>query len=93
MTQSRNPARRRLSTMLNREVPIVLILGVTAWLGPPRLSWWAGWAMVAVLILTPIGRVWWLASRWMRFDRRYAWIGWGLLAAVGVAAAIALVLR
>lgn len=93
MASSRNPARRRLSTVLNREVPIVLVLGLAAWLAPATISTWAGWAMVAVLILTPIGRVLWLVARWMRFDRAFAWTGVGLLAAVGAAAAVAVALR
>ncbi len=80
--------------VLNREIPIVMVLGVIAWLAPsPRVSVWAGWAMVAVLILTPIGRIGWLASRWIRFDRRYGWVAWGLLTAVGVVAVLAALLR
>jgi hypothetical protein len=93
MARSRNPARRRLSTVLNREVPGVLALGVVAWLAPPTISRVAGWAMVVVLIATPIGRVGWLAARWMRFDRRFAWAGWALLVAVAATAAVAVVLR
>ena len=93
MARSRNPARRRLSMVLNREIPIVLVLGVVAWLGPPRVAVVAGWAMVAVLVATPIARVAWLSARWMRFDRTFAWIGWGLLAAILTAAAIAVGLR
>lgn len=93
MARSRNPARRRLSTVLNREVPIVLVLGVVAWLAPAPMSRWSGWAMVAVLILTPIARVGWLSARWMRFDRSFAWAGVALLVTVGAAGAIAAVLR
>lgn len=79
--------------VLNREVPIVLVLGVVAWLGPTRVAVVAGWTMVAVLVLTPIGRIAWLSARWMRFDRTFAWIGWGLLAAIVAAAALAVSLR
>jgi hypothetical protein len=93
MSQSRNPARRRLSLALNREIPIVLALGIAAWVLPGTPAVLAGWAMVVVLILTPIGRVGWLASRWSRFDRAFAVRAWGLLAAVAVAAAVAVVLR
>ncbi|MBW3603744.1 MAG: hypothetical protein KY460_02340 [Actinobacteria bacterium] len=93
MARSRNPARRRLSTVLNGEVPIVLVLGVVAWLAPAPVSRWSGWAMVSVLVLTPIGRVAWLSARWMRFDRSFAWVGVALLVTVGAAAAIAVVLR
>jgi hypothetical protein len=85
MSQSRNPARRRLSLALNREI--------AAWVLPGTPAVLAGWAMVVVLILTPIGRVGWLASRWSRFDRAFAVRAWGLLAAVAVAAAVAVVLR
>lgn len=93
MARSRNPARRRLSAVLNREVPIVLALGVVAWLAPHRVAVAAGWTMIAVLVVTPIARVAWLSARWMRFDRTFAWLGWGLVAAVVAAAALALGLR
>lgn len=93
MARSRNPARRRLSTALNREVPIVLVLGAIAWLAPGTMSHVAGWAMVGVLIATPIGRVGWLAARWMRFDRGFAWAGWALLSVVAAAAVTAVALR
>lgn len=93
MASSRNPARRRMSTVLNREVAIVLVLGMIAWLAPATASTGAGWALVAVLILTPIGRVAWLSARWMRFDRPFAWTGVGLLTAVAAAAALAVALR
>ncbi|CAN5865115.1 hypothetical protein BH23ACT10_BH23ACT10_38810 [soil metagenome] len=93
MASSRNPARRRMSVALNREVPIVLALGMIAWLAPVTASTWAGWALVAVLILTPIGRVAWLSARWMRFDRPFAWVGIGLIATVAAAAAVAVALR
>lgn len=93
MAPSRNPARRQLSMVLNREVPVVLVLGMIAWLAPGAVSRPAGWAMVAVLILTPIGRVGWLAARWMRFDRRFAWAGWGLLASIAAVALLAVLLR
>jgi len=93
MARSRNPARRRLSAVLNREVPVVLALGVVAWLAPGTPSRVAGWTMVAVLIVTPVGRVGWLARRWMRFDPRFAWTAWGLLGAITAATALAVVLR
>jgi hypothetical protein len=93
MPKSRNPARRRLSAVLNGEVPIVMALGLVALLTHGQLERVAGWAMVAVLIATPIGRVAWLASRWMRFDRTFAWAGWGLLSVLGAAAAMAVMLR
>lgn len=93
MSRSRNPARRRLSTVLNREIPIVLVLGGLAWLAPGRVSVIAGWVMVGVLILTPLGRIGWLAARWMRFDRQFAWTAWALLAAIGTAAIVAVVVR
>lgn len=93
MSRSRNPARRRLSTVLNREVPVVLALGAVAWLAPGPVSRLAGWAMVGVLITTPIARVGWLASRWMGFDRRFAWAGWALLGAVASGAIVAVMLR
>lgn len=93
MARSRNPARRRLSVVLNRAVPVVLVLGAAAWLAPGSLSRLAGWAMVAVLIVAPIGRVGWLAARWTRFDPRFAWTGWGLLGAITAATALAVVLR
>lgn len=93
MTRSRNPARRRLSAVLNREVPIVLVLGAIAWLAPGTASRIAGWTMVAILILTPVGRVGWLAARWMDFDRRFAWTGWALLAVVTGAALVAVLVR
>lgn len=93
MSRSRNPARRRLSMVLNREIPVVLILGVTAVVAPGGVSRAAGWAMVAVLILTPVGRVGWLAGRWMGFDRTFALRAWALLGAVATAAAIAVLLR
>lgn len=93
MGGSHNPARRRLSTVLNREVPIVLLLGTVAWLAPQPASRIAGWTMIAVLVLTPIGRVAWLAARWMGFDRRFGWTGWALLTAVAAAGAVAVLLR
>jgi hypothetical protein len=93
MPRSRNPARRRLSAVLNREVPVVLVLGAVAWLAPGPVSRLAGWVMVGVLIITPIARVGWLAVRWMGFDRRFAWAGWALLGAVAAATVAAAVLR
>jgi hypothetical protein len=93
MARSRNPSRRRLSAVLNREIPIVSVLGLLAWVVPGRLAFTAGWAMVAVLILTPIARVGWLAGRWMSFDRTFALRGWALLATVALATALAVVLR
>lgn len=93
MSRSRNPARRRLSTVLNREVPVVLGLGAVAWLAPGPVSRLAGWVMVGVLIMTPIARVGWLAVRWMEFDRRFAWAGWALLGAVTAATVVAVMLR
>lgn len=93
MSRSRNPARRRLSTVLNREVPVVLVLGAIAWLASGAVSRVAGWAMVGILIITPIGRVAWLAARWMRFDGGFAWAGWALLGTVTAAAVAAVVLR
>ncbi|HEX6256199.1 MAG TPA: hypothetical protein VFZ70_10365 [Euzebyales bacterium] len=93
MSRSRNPARRRLSVVLNWEIPIVLALGLVAWVVPGTPAMLAGWAMVAVLILTPIGRVGWLANRWNKFDRTFAMRAWGLLAAVAVATVVAVVLR
>ena len=89
MPTSHNPASLRLSIVLNREIPVVLVLGGVAWLAPGAASRLAGWAMVAVLIFTPIGRVGWLAERWTRFDQRFAWTGWCLLIVVGAAAAVA----
>ena len=93
MSRSRNPARRRLSAVLNREVPVVLALGAVAWLAPGAVSRLAGSAMVGVLIVTPIGRVGWLATRWMGFDRRFAWAGRALLGTIAAAAGTAVMLR
>lgn len=93
MSGSANPARRRLSAVLNREVPVVLVLGGVAWVAPGITSDVAGWVMVGVLVATPLGRIAWLAARWMQFDRTYAWAGWGLLAVVVAAAVVAVLLR
>lgn len=93
MVLRHNPARRRLSTALNRTVPVVAGLGAVAWLAPAPVGTPAGWLMVATLILIPIGRVAWLSARWLGFDRRYGLAGCGLLAAVAVAAVTAFLLR
>jgi hypothetical protein len=93
MSRSRNPARRQLSKALNREIPLVLALGLAAWVVPGRPAVIAGWAMVAVLILTPVGRIGWLALRWTRFDRTFAVRAWALFAAVAAATVVAVVLR
>lgn len=58
-------------------------LAVAAVALPDPASRWAGLAMFAVLVGTPIARVLWLVQRWFRRgDARFGTVGLGVLAVI-----------
>lgn len=81
----------RLSTALRGARLVVLVLAATALALPGDAGTAAGWAMVVVLITTPLARVAWLGVRWAReHDWRFARLAGGLLAVTAAAAVTAM---
>lgn len=78
---------RPLSDALGWALVVVGVLAVAAVLLPSPAGGWAGAALVATLVAVPMARVVWLVARWFRRgDRRYAWVGAGVLGVITVGA-------
>lgn len=74
---------RLLVRYLQGSLLLAAVAGLVELLVPADQRVPAGRAMVAVLVLAPLGRVAWLAVRWgRRRDRRFALVAVALLAVV-----------
>lgn len=82
---------RPLSNALGWALLAVTALAGLAVVLPRDLAVWAGAALVALLVAVPMARVVWLVLRWFRRgDRRYAFVGVGVLAVIAVGAVLGL---
>ena len=68
-----------------------LVMGVLGAVLPGTAGTVAGWGAVGIVVATPLGRVAWLAIRWVdRRDWLFAGLATTLLAVVAVAGTLAL---
>jgi hypothetical protein len=82
---------RPLTRALRVAVGVVAVLAAAAVLLPDPVGAWFGVALVTVLIGAPLVRVLWFVARWFRRgDPRFAFVGLGVLAVIGIGTVLAL---
>lgn len=80
-----------MATALQRTTLLALLLGIAGAVAPDPVGSVAGWSAVATVAAAPLGRVVWLAIRWVeRRDCRFAATAAGLLLVVLAGAGLAL---